>query len=654
MPLPQRLARELRALLRNRVAIVLLAMAFAWFLAERRRRRRAARHRKRRNRRWQEAIRGAQALAELRGFGVRNAGAFVKLSRGRTHYVLAGPEDGAPVVLCHGFAVGCWVYDRFVAPLAAQGFRVLLFDWYGCGYSDRASPDPAFKSGTRAPRYDAKLFVTQLLELLDSTEINFLLNQDGTPKRAGGKGGGKGDGKGDGQGDGQDDGGGKDGAAAGPPKVKVSLAGHSMGGQLAAEFAVRHPERVERLLLICPAGTPYRIDFFKPGALYLNLVHLGQRLVTLPVVGELFLRGAVAFTQQLTRLQLAGLDGVLPGGDGVRRNLSFSSLSTAADKMRRVNSHADLREEGARFARMIDMCGKGWAFQRENSTPREFAAALSSMLRYLDLFGDHSQLYERVDALSARTAHAAGVGFETLVMWGEKDEFIPYENCARILRPRMPRASFLSFEDADHFCFLNRPEDFLREVLSWLQWKPRVNAALFAPRGGGLGGAAAGGEGAGGKDRLPAVLEAAPRPAAPELAEGAGAGPAAAAAGAGDDGDGDGGGTGNDDDGGGDGGGGSPRRRHRGIATIPKRDPSEHCRARVAQAHADGGHASSGAASVASTRLSRNSSGGGLAGAAAARAVEIDLLRARLVELERMQRGGGGGGGGADMMHFSH
>ena len=149
MPLPQRLARELRALLRNRVAIVLLAMAFAWFLAERRRRRRAARHRKRRNRRWQEAIRGAQALAELRGFGVRNAGAFVKLSRGRTHYVLAGPEDGAPVVLCHGFAVGCWVYDRFVAPLAAQGFRVLLFDWYGCGYSDRAAPDPAFKGGTR-------------------------------------------------------------------------------------------------------------------------------------------------------------------------------------------------------------------------------------------------------------------------------------------------------------------------------------------------------------------------------------------------------------------------------------------------------------------------------------------------------------------------
>lgn len=35
---------------------------------------------------------------------------------------------------------------------------------------------------------------------------------------------------------------------------KVILVGHSFGGALAAEFAVSHPERVERLILIATSG----------------------------------------------------------------------------------------------------------------------------------------------------------------------------------------------------------------------------------------------------------------------------------------------------------------------------------------------------------------------------------------------------------------
>ncbi len=122
---------------------------------------------------------------------------FVPLSGGVAHFEWAGPENGPKVVLVHGFSSPMFIWDRTIEALAASGFRVLRYDLFGRGYSDR-------------PRtcYNADLFVRQLLDLLDSQGVT------------------------------------------GP----IDIAGLSMGGAITVHFADRHPERVGKIVLCAPAG----------------------------------------------------------------------------------------------------------------------------------------------------------------------------------------------------------------------------------------------------------------------------------------------------------------------------------------------------------------------------------------------------------------
>lgn len=145
---------------------------------------------------------------------------FVALSAGRTHYELAGPETGRTVVLLHGGTIPMWSWDRQVTALVDAGFRVLRYDMYGRGKSD--APDPP---------YDRRLYRLQLLELLDALEL-------------------------------------------GPP---IDLVGVSFGGGTSANFAVHHPDRVGRLILIAPV-----VDY-KTGKSMLGLL-------AKPVLGEILMR----------------------------------------------------------------------------------------------------------------------------------------------------------------------------------------------------------------------------------------------------------------------------------------------------------------------------------------------------------------------------
>ena len=128
-----------------------------------------------------------------------SGGSYVELKEGVTHFELSGPADAQTVVLVHGFSVPYYIWDPTFTALTSAGFRVLRYDLFGRGWSDR--PDAT---------YDPEFFDQQLLQLLDALGIR------------------------------------------GP----VDIAGVSMGGPIAVNFAVRHPGRVRRVALFDPAYGP--------------------------------------------------------------------------------------------------------------------------------------------------------------------------------------------------------------------------------------------------------------------------------------------------------------------------------------------------------------------------------------------------------------
>jgi pimeloyl-ACP methyl ester carboxylesterase len=61
---------------------------------------------------------------------------FVDVGGGITiHVADAGPADGPPVMLVHGFPQNWWEWQALIGPLAANGYRVLCPDLRGAGWS---------------------------------------------------------------------------------------------------------------------------------------------------------------------------------------------------------------------------------------------------------------------------------------------------------------------------------------------------------------------------------------------------------------------------------------------------------------------------------------------------------------------------------------
>ena len=83
------------------------------------------------------------------------AGQFMALENGMTHYEISGPRDKPITVLIPGFSVPYYIWDPTFEGLTSAGMRVLRYDLFGRGFSDR--PDII---------YNQMCFDKQLSELL--------------------------------------------------------------------------------------------------------------------------------------------------------------------------------------------------------------------------------------------------------------------------------------------------------------------------------------------------------------------------------------------------------------------------------------------------------------------------------------------------------
>jgi len=152
---------------------------------------------------------------DLHEWGSRHApGKFIDLEGHITHYIEKGAGD--PVILIHGFFYNSCMWEKNIDVLAKQ-FRVFAIDLWGFGYSTREPLD-----------YGYPLYERQLWAFMDALGIE-----------------------------------------------TATLIGQSMGGGTCLSLAAHRRDKIEKLILVSPAGLPNPYPFI-------------ARLPTIPGLGEFF------------------------------------------------------------------------------------------------------------------------------------------------------------------------------------------------------------------------------------------------------------------------------------------------------------------------------------------------------------------------------
>jgi pimeloyl-ACP methyl ester carboxylesterase len=144
--------------------------------------------------------------ARLRLAGFRSE--YIRVGPYRVHYFVGG--RGTPLLLIHGLGARSEDWTPQMPMYAKRGFRVYAVDLLGCGRTDR--PDIAYTIGQQ---------VDVIQEFLTAVHVE-----------------------------------------------RADVAGWSMGGWVALQFALQHPERVNRLVAMDSAGlkfdTKLRPDILEP------------------------------------------------------------------------------------------------------------------------------------------------------------------------------------------------------------------------------------------------------------------------------------------------------------------------------------------------------------------------------------------------------
>ena len=127
----------------------------------------------------------------------------------KLHVVMAGPEDGQPVLLLHGFPEFWYGWRKQIPALAEAGYRVIVPDQRGYNLSDKPK-------GVRSYRVDT--LAKDILGLIDA------LGYD-----------------------------------------KVHLIGHDWGAIVAWAFAIWHPERLHKLGILNVPHPAVMLNFLRRG-----------------------------------------------------------------------------------------------------------------------------------------------------------------------------------------------------------------------------------------------------------------------------------------------------------------------------------------------------------------------------------------------------
>ena len=123
-------------------------------------------------------------------------GAFSRSAVGLTYYEITGPDTAQLIVLAAGASVPSYIWQPTYDTLKAAGYRVMRYDYFGRGWSDRLDVP-----------LSQDVYVDQLADLLDSLRV----------------------------------------------MKPITLAGLSYGGTVITSFAAEHPKRVAALVYADPA-----------------------------------------------------------------------------------------------------------------------------------------------------------------------------------------------------------------------------------------------------------------------------------------------------------------------------------------------------------------------------------------------------------------